>query len=116
MEILYHEAEYSLSLLLRLHNILKDKRITKDKDVRELIELGNHGLPDIRNRFEELLNQVTSLENEKAALNTEIMELRNSIYTNNEIIRNFTTWVDGDIGRLFYYPDRGDKPRVLASS
>ena len=30
LEILYHEAEYSLSLLLRLHNILKDKRITKD--------------------------------------------------------------------------------------
>jgi transposase len=29
LEILYHEAEYSLSLLLRLHNILKDKRITK---------------------------------------------------------------------------------------
>ena len=87
LEILYHEAKYSLSLLLRLHNILKDKRITKDKDVRELIELGNHGLPDIRNRFEELLNQVMLLENEKAALNTEIMELRNSIYTNNEIIR-----------------------------
>jgi transposase len=31
LEILYHEAEYSLSLLLRLHNILKDKRITNDK-------------------------------------------------------------------------------------
>jgi uncharacterized coiled-coil DUF342 family protein len=46
-----------------------------------------HSLSDIRNRFEELLNQVTALENEKAALNTEILELRNSIYTNNEIIR-----------------------------
>jgi hypothetical protein len=32
LEILYHEAEYSLSLLLRLHNVLKD-RITKDKDI-----------------------------------------------------------------------------------
>ena len=31
LEILYHEAEYSLSLLLRLHNILKDKRITKER-------------------------------------------------------------------------------------
>jgi hypothetical protein len=30
---------------------------------------------------------VTSLENEKAELNTEILGLRNSIYTNNEIIR-----------------------------
>ena len=87
LEILYHEAEYSLPLLLRLHNTLKDKRITKDKDIRELIELVNHSLPDIRNRFEELLNQVAALENEKAALNTEILELRNSIYTNNEIIR-----------------------------
>ena len=28
LEILYHEAEYSLSLLLRLYNILKVKRIT----------------------------------------------------------------------------------------
>ena len=87
LEILYHEAEYSLSLLLRLHNILKDKRITKDKDISDLIELANDGLPNIRNRFEELLNQVTALENEKNSLSTEILGLRNSIYTNNEIIR-----------------------------
>jgi hypothetical protein len=39
LEILYHEAEYSLSLLLQLHDTLKDKRITKDKDICELIEL-----------------------------------------------------------------------------
>lgn len=86
LEILYHEAEYSLSLLLRLHNILKDKRITKDKDISDLIELANNGLPNIRFRFEELLNQVTALENEKAKLDAEILGLRNSIYANNEII------------------------------
>jgi hypothetical protein len=40
LEILYYEAEYSLSLLLRLHNILKDKRITKDKDISDLIKMG----------------------------------------------------------------------------
>jgi hypothetical protein len=87
LEILYHEAEYCLSLLLQFHEILKDKRITKDKDICELIELANHGLPDIRNRFEELLNQVAALENEKATLNTEILGLRNSMYAINEIIR-----------------------------
>jgi transposase len=87
LEELYYEAGYSLPLLLQLHNILKDKRITKDKDICELIELGSQGLPDIRNRFEELLNQVAALENEKATLNSEILGLRNSIYTNNEIIR-----------------------------
>ena len=87
MEILYHEAEYSLSLLLRLHNILKDKRITKDKDISDLIELANSGLPNIRFRFEESLNQVTALENEKAKLDAEILGLRNSVYSNNEIIR-----------------------------
>ena len=87
LEILYHKAEYSLSLLLQLHDILKEKRITKDKDISELIDLANHSLPNLRNRFEELLNQVTSLENEKAELNTEILGLRNSIYTNNETIR-----------------------------
>ena len=87
LEILYHEAEYSLSLLLRLHNILKDKRITKDKDISDLIELANDGLPNLRARFEVLLNQVTALENEKNSLSTEILGLRNSIYTNNEIIR-----------------------------
>jgi hypothetical protein len=37
LEDLYHEAEYSLSLLLMLHDILKEKRITKDKDISELI-------------------------------------------------------------------------------
>lgn len=52
LEILYHEAEYSLSHLLRLHNILKDKRITKDEDISNLIELATNGLPNIRNRFE----------------------------------------------------------------
>jgi hypothetical protein len=34
-----------------------------------------------------MLNQVSALESEKAALNTEILGLRNSIYANNEIIR-----------------------------
>jgi hypothetical protein len=87
LEILYHEAEYSLSLLLRLHDILKDKRITKDKDISDLIELAKNGLPNIRFRFEELLNQVTALENEKAKLDAEIQGLRNLVYTNNEIIR-----------------------------
>jgi hypothetical protein len=67
--------------------MLKENGITKDKDICELIEIANHGLTDIRNRFEELLNQVATLENEKAALNTDILGLRNSIYTNNEIIR-----------------------------
>jgi AraC-like DNA-binding protein len=87
LETLYHEAEYSLSLLLQLHDILKEKRITEEKDIRELIDLANQGLPDIKNRFEELLNQVSVLENEKVALNAEIFRLRNSIYTNNEIVR-----------------------------
>jgi hypothetical protein len=87
LEILYHEAEYSLSLLLRLHNTLKDKRITKDNDISDLIELANDNLPNLRARFEMLLNQVTALENEKNSLSTEILGLRNSIYTNNEIIR-----------------------------
>ena len=87
LEILYHEAEYSLSLLLRLHNLLKDKRITKDKDISDLIELANNGLPNLRARFEVLLNQVTALENEKNSLSTEILGSRNSIYANNEIIR-----------------------------
>jgi hypothetical protein len=87
LEILYHEAEYSLSLLLRLHNILKDKRITKDKDISNLIELANDGLPNLRDRFEMLLNQITDLENEKNSLSTEILGSRDSIYTNNEIIR-----------------------------
>ena len=86
LEILYHEAEYSLSLLLRLHNILKDKRITKDKDISDLIELAKDGLPNLRDRFAVLLNQVTVLENEKNSLSTEILELRNSIYANNGII------------------------------
>ena len=67
-------------------NILKDRRITKDKDIRDLIELANNDLPNIRFRFEELLNQITALENEKAKLDDEILRLRNSIYTNNEII------------------------------
>ena len=87
LEILYHEAEYSLSLLLRLHGLLKDKRTTKDKDISDLIEIVNDGLPNLRARFEMLLNQMTTLEDEKRALGTEILGLRNSIYANNEIIR-----------------------------
>jgi hypothetical protein len=87
LEELYYEAGYSLPLLLRLHNILKDKRITKDKDISDLIELANDGLPNLRARFEMLLDQVTVLENEKNSLSTEILGLRNSIYTNNEFIR-----------------------------
>ena len=86
LEELYHEAKYSLSLLLRLFKILKDNRITKDKDIHDLIELANNGLPSLRNRHEDLLNQVTALESKKMALGNEILGLKNSIYTNNEII------------------------------
>jgi transposase len=87
LEILYHETEYSLSLLLQLHHILKHKRITKDKDICDLIDLSIKSLPNLRARFEMLLNQITTLENEKNSLSTEILGLRNSIYTNIEIIR-----------------------------
>ena len=86
LEALYYEAKYSLSLLLKLFKILKDNRITKDKDIYDLIELANYGLPTLRNRHEDLLNQVRALQSKKMALDTEILGLRNSIYTNNEII------------------------------
>jgi hypothetical protein len=42
--------------------------------------------PYLNARVENLLDQVTSLESEKAALSTEVQRLRNSIYTNKEII------------------------------
>ena len=61
LEILYHEAEYSLSLLLRLYSVLKDKRITKGKDISDLIKLADDGLPNLRARFDVLLNQITTL-------------------------------------------------------
>jgi hypothetical protein len=99
LEMLYHEAEYSLSLLLRIHSILKDKRITKDKDISDLIELANDGLPNLRARFEVLLNQITALENEKNSLSTEILGLKNSLYTNNEII-NCDHWPEKERFRL----------------
>jgi hypothetical protein len=86
LEALYQEAKYSLSLLLRLYNILKGNRITKDKDMHNLIEQANYGLPYLNARVQNLLDQVTALENEKKVLNDKIYELRNSIYINNEII------------------------------
>jgi hypothetical protein len=51
LEALYHEAKYSLSLLLRLYKILKEMRITKDNDIYDLIELASYGLPSLRNRY-----------------------------------------------------------------
>ena len=48
LENLYHEAKYSLSLLLRLFKILKDMRIIKDKDIYDIIELAKYGLPSLR--------------------------------------------------------------------
>ena len=86
LEALYYEAKYSLSLLLQLFKTLKNKRITKDKDIHDLIELANYGLPTLRNRHEELFNQVTALQSKKVTLINEIQGLRNSIYANNEII------------------------------
>jgi hypothetical protein len=86
LETLYHEAEFSLSLLLQLFTILKDNKITKDKDMHNLIEQANYGLPYLNARVQNLLDQVTALENEKKVLNDKIYELRNSIHTTNEII------------------------------
>jgi hypothetical protein len=86
LEELYHEAKYSLSLLLQLFKILKDQRITRDREIYDLIELARYGLPSLRNKHEDLLNQVTALQSKKMALNNEILGLKNSIYANNEII------------------------------
>jgi hypothetical protein len=86
LEALYHEAKYSLSLLQQLFKILKNRRITKDKDIQYFIELASYGLPSLRNRHEDMLNQITTLQSKKAALINEIQGLRNSIYRNNEII------------------------------
>jgi hypothetical protein len=86
LDALYHEAKYSLSLLLQLYNALKEKRIIKDKDIYDLIEMANYGLPTLRTRHEDLLNQVRALQSEKVELINEIHGLRNSIYINSEII------------------------------
>jgi hypothetical protein len=86
LEDLYYEAKYSLSLLIRLYNILKGMSITKDKDIHDLIELASYSLLNLRNRRKELLNQVTALRGEKVALINKIQGLRDSIYRNNEII------------------------------
>jgi hypothetical protein len=86
LETLYNEAKYSLSLLLRLFKTLKAMRIIKDKDIYDIIELANNGLPTLRNRHQDMLNQVTALRGEKVALINEIHGLRNSFYTNSQII------------------------------
>ncbi len=72
LETLYHESKYSISVLLQLYNVLKDMRIVKDKDIYDLTELANYGLPNLRNRHEDLLNRVTILQREKVAYGTEI--------------------------------------------
>jgi hypothetical protein len=51
-----------------------------------LIDLAYYGLPALRNRHEDLLNQIATLQGEKVVLSTEILGFRNSIYTNDEII------------------------------
>jgi transposase len=86
LETLYNEAKYSLSLLLRLFKTLKAMRIIKDKDIYDIIELAKYGLPSLRNRYEDLLNQVTASQRKKVALGTEILGLRNSIHATNEIL------------------------------
>ena len=68
LEKLYHESKYSLSLLLRLYKILKDKRIIRDKDIYDIIELASYGLPSLRNRHEDLLNQLTGSRKKEGCL------------------------------------------------
>jgi hypothetical protein len=86
LETLYHEAKYSLSLLLQLFKTLKHNRITRDKDMHNLIEQANYGLPYLNARVQNVLDQVVTLESEKVALTTQIQKLRNSIHTTSEII------------------------------
>jgi hypothetical protein len=63
--------KYSLALLLQLFKILKDNRITKDKDMQkdnritkdkdisDIVKLVSCGLLDLRNKAQ--LNQITTL-------------------------------------------------------
>jgi hypothetical protein len=46
LKIMYYETKYSLPIFLQLHNILRVKRITNNKDIHELIELASHGQTD----------------------------------------------------------------------
>jgi flagellar biosynthesis chaperone FliJ len=68
LETLYHEAKYSLSLLLQLFKILKDKRITKGKDIYDLIKYANHDLPYLTDKIQRLTNDVVDLELKKIDL------------------------------------------------
>lgn len=65
IETLYHEAKYSLSSFLHLFKILKDKRITKEKDIYDLIKYANHDLPSLTSKIQQLTNDVVDLELKK---------------------------------------------------
>jgi hypothetical protein len=65
LEMLYHEAKYSLSPFLQLFKILKDKRITRDKDIYDLIKYANHDLPYLTDKIQRLTNDVVNLEYKK---------------------------------------------------
>lgn len=67
-------------LLLLLLKILKEQRLTTDKDIHDLIELANYGLPGLRNRADDLLNHVADLQSEKTALDNELHSIGNSIH------------------------------------
>jgi hypothetical protein len=73
VETLYHEAKYSLSLLLQLFRVLKDMRITKDKDIHDLIELVSNSLPSLRNRREDLLSSNGGMELDKLGIKNAIL-------------------------------------------
>ena len=55
-------------------------------NICDLIKLTNYGLPSLRNRADDLLNQIAALQSEKAALKKEIQRLRSSVYENKGII------------------------------
>ena len=52
-------------MLLHLKNILRDKKITNDIEIHELIELASQGLPILEIDLREYLNQLAASENER---------------------------------------------------
>ena len=68
IETLYQEAKHSLSSSLQLFKILKDKRITKDKDIYDLIQYVKYDLPYLTDKIQRLTNDVVDLEYKKKEL------------------------------------------------
>jgi transposase len=89
---LYEEIRNFLPSFLELFRIMKKEGLLSEKDIATILKSASE-LPDINNKFQRLIEQVTWMENARDKCKVELSDLRKQVST----FKKFLGWCQSDL-------------------